>query len=78
MQFSLSLGRGYLLLPPPPRTPSTLISLVCTSPAGGDGICLGAKNVAVDVVVRNVTCDRNYRQGMSIINGAPSQFTQWR
>ena len=37
--------------------------------AGGDGICLGAGYPAVDVLVRNVTCDRNYRQGMSIVNG---------
>lgn len=36
---------------------------------GGDGISIGAGMAAVDVVVRNVTCDRNYRQGMSVING---------
>ena len=35
---------------------------------GGDGICVGAGQAAVDIAVRNVTCDSNYRQGMSVVN----------
>lgn len=36
---------------------------------GGDGICIGdGQNPSVDVVVQNVTCDQNYRQGMSVVN----------
>ena len=38
--------------------------------SGGDGIYLGAgrnREPNVDVIIRNVVCDRNYRQGISVI-----------
>ncbi len=39
--------------------------------SGGDGIYLGAtqkQNYCRDIVIRNVTCDNNHRQGISVIS----------
>eukprot|EP01052_Picozoa_sp_SAG31_P013901 SAG31_NODE_848_length_11534_cov_8.897463_11_plen_504_part_00 len=36
---------------------------------GGDGICLGDGSApSVDTLIRHVHCDRNYRQGLSVVN----------
>ena len=43
----------------------------CRKDSGGDGIYLGCRGAVrrnVDVVIRDVLCDRNHRQGISVIS----------
>ncbi|MGD7707531.1 hypothetical protein [Microlunatus sp. Y2014] len=55
---------------------SVLIEGLRLAESGGDGIYVGKSQVpgdphhSADIVVRNVTCDANYRQGMSIVGVA--------
>ncbi len=49
---------------------NVLVEGLTLAESGGDGIYLGAGQDGepnVDVVIRNVICDRNYRQGISVI-----------
>ena len=49
---------------------NVLVEGLTLAESGGDGIYLGAGRNGepnVDVVIRNVICDRNYRQGISVI-----------
>jgi hypothetical protein len=49
---------------------NVLVEGLTLAESGGDGIYLGAGRNGepnVDIVIRNVICDRNYRQGISVI-----------